>query len=129
MPKYPHARKILDQHGIEVVRAKYMKEIAVTGDTEEELNKEIAFGNDKVRVRDVAQWLGAAAKRSSRWSKIGPSLTLISVLIAIAVLVVALRNLSYTTANYDAQNRSQLQISNLYLPAAEPDLFHRDRSE
>ena len=67
----PHARKILDQYGIEVVRAKYIKEIAVTGDTEGELNKEIAFGNDKVRLRDIAKWLGAAAKKRNLFSVLG----------------------------------------------------------
>jgi hypothetical protein len=87
-----------------------IKEIAVTGDTDEELNKDIAFGNDKVRMREVAQWLGATANKNSRWTKVGPFLSLISVIIASSVLYVAVKNLSYTTENYAAQHRPKLTL-------------------
>jgi hypothetical protein len=119
----PHARQILNRYGIEVVRAKYIKEIAVTGDTEEELNKQIAFGNDKVRMRDVAQWLGDTAKKSSRWTKVGAVLSLISIAIAVLILGIALKTLSYTSKNYAAQHRPQLRTGELYLPKDEPDSF------
>ena len=44
---------VLDRQEIEVVRAKYIKEITVTVDP----NREIAFGNDKVRLHEVEAWL------------------------------------------------------------------------
>jgi hypothetical protein len=116
----PLARKVLDGNGIEVVRAKYIKEIAVTGDTEDDLNKPIAFGNDKVRLGDVAEWLGEKAKQNSRWTKFAPT---VGWIIAGTVLLVAACNLWYTISNYNAQNRPRLEVSNLYLPENEPNTF------
>jgi len=49
----PHARKVLDDNGIEIVRAKYAKEIAVTDD----LERLIQFGAEKIRLGDVEEWL------------------------------------------------------------------------
>jgi hypothetical protein len=65
-----HTRKVLDKKGIEVVRAKYIKEIAVTGDTADDLKKEIAFGGDKVSLGEVAEWLSNKARSNSRRTKV-----------------------------------------------------------
>ena len=46
----PQVRQFLDQKGIELVRARFTKETAVTGDTDEANEKEIPFGNQNIRV-------------------------------------------------------------------------------
>ena len=65
----PRVRRVLDQKGIELVRARFIKEMAVTGDTDQEMEKEISFGNQTLRVSDLAEWLAEAAQSNSRWTK------------------------------------------------------------
>ena len=60
---------MLDQKGIELVRARFIKEMAVTADTDEEMKKEIPFGDQKIRLSDLADWLAEAAQSNSRWTK------------------------------------------------------------
>jgi hypothetical protein len=59
----PHTREVLDRQGIDVVRAKHIKEIAVTNDPE----GKIAFGNDEVKLGEVQQWLSEKARSDSNW--------------------------------------------------------------
>jgi hypothetical protein len=79
----PHARKVLDQQGIEVVRAKHIKEIAVTRDPK----KEIAFGDNKVTLGDVEEWLSKKAKSDSRWIKVAAIAAVAAALIALLAWV------------------------------------------
>lgn len=53
---------VLDHHGPEVVRAVYIKEVALGADPD----KEITFGDDPVRLGDVQDWLSARARAESR---------------------------------------------------------------
>jgi hypothetical protein len=61
---------LLNQKGIEVVRAKYIKEKAVTGDTAADLKKTILFGDDKVSFGDIEEWLGKKERSNSSWIKV-----------------------------------------------------------
>jgi hypothetical protein len=65
----PRIRRFLDEKGIVLVRARFIKEMAVTGDTDEEMQKEISFGTQKMRVSDLAEWLAEAAQTDSNWRK------------------------------------------------------------
>lgn len=54
----PHVRKVLDDNGLEIVRAKYEKELKVT----EDLEREIQFGSTKISLGDVEEWLKETAR-------------------------------------------------------------------
>jgi hypothetical protein len=84
MPIDPRARKVLDANEIEVVRAKYIKEIKVARDPEQE----IEFGNEKVKLGDVEKWLTKSAASNSCWTKaagIGAVVAAVSGVVAVAV--------------------------------------------
>jgi hypothetical protein len=86
------AQKVLDTHGIDLVRAKYIKEIAVTTNR----NQPIVFGDKSVQLGDIEYWLRLreqrlqkAAKNQFLWVKIGVGIGVLTLIVAIAAAVFA----------------------------------------
>jgi hypothetical protein len=79
---YDEWAKVLDQQGVEVVRAKYIKEIKVTDDPD----REIMFDSSKVRLGDMQEWLSQKSKPDHRWN-------MVTAYSAIAVAVLTLLTL------------------------------------
>ena len=68
MPIPPDAKKVLDEWGIHIVKSKHDKEILVTDDPD----RLIPFGDEKVRLGDVQEWLKEAARTNIQaQSKLG----------------------------------------------------------
>lgn len=84
------ASKLLDQQGVEVVRARYIKEIAVTGDSPSDMKKEMTFGGDKVTLGDVIEWLSKKDESNTRWLKITGVAAIAAAVIALLGAVIAL---------------------------------------
>jgi hypothetical protein len=86
----PRIREALNRKGIELVRARYIKEMAVTGDTDEQMKKEVSFGNQKLRVSDLAEWLEEDARKHSRWTKVTGIAAVVAAVAAVVAVVVSL---------------------------------------
>ena len=80
------ARKVLDQQGIEVVRAKYIKEIAVTNDPK----RAIAFGDKKVSLGEVDEWLSRKARSNSCWTTVTGIAAVIAAIAAVVAVLIPL---------------------------------------
>lgn len=86
----PRVRRLLDQKGVELVRARFIKEMAVTPDTDEGMRKEIPFGSENVRVGDLAEWLAETAKSNSSWTKTTGIAAVVAAVIAFVAGLIAL---------------------------------------
>jgi hypothetical protein len=85
----PRVREALNRKGIELVRARYIKEMAVTGDTDQEMKKEIQFGDQKIRVNDLAEWLEEEAQNNSWWTKATGRAAVVAAFFAVLAFVIA----------------------------------------
>ena len=64
--------------------------MTVTADTDEAMEKEIPFGDQKIKVSDLAEWLGEAAKSSSRWTMATSIAAVAAAFLAFVAVLIAL---------------------------------------
>lgn len=74
--------KVLDHQEIEVVRAKYIKEMAVTEGRAGDLKREITFGSETATLGEVQEWL-------SKKGRFNSCLTLITGIAAVVAAIAA----------------------------------------
>jgi hypothetical protein len=84
-------RRMLNQKGVELVRAKFIIAMGLNADTDDDaaMQKEISFGRETVKVSDLAEWLANEAKNNARSTKRAESAAATAAFLALLTLVVA----------------------------------------
>lgn len=127
----PASRAILDKAGISVVAPVYAKELAVQI-LPRDSAQPVEFSGGTVPLGEVDEWLREYAQNQSeqaretlKWGKIAGRAAITGVAVATALglagLFVSIRSCSYSSSNYEAQNRPELRMGNF--TSAADDLF------
>jgi hypothetical protein len=85
----PDNRRVLNRNGIEVVRAIYQKQLAVNV-LPRDSDQLVDFSGGRVPLGEVDEWLQEYTKRQSTQARNALVISIISIAIAAASLVVAL---------------------------------------
>jgi hypothetical protein len=84
-----YVRRMLDENGTEVVRANYIKELAVAT-LSKDRHRLIQFNNGEASLGEVDEWLKDQNRRQSGLARAGVIIGGVSLFIAVVSLIVAI---------------------------------------